>query len=162
MYQHGRAYRYHPPTGKKIYLGRDLTEALRRYYLLTGKEAPEADPLRAQTIWDRHRRGAKQRGIEFEVTVEEIQKILDDQGDICAITGLHFRMEKPAGLRFRPWAPSLDRINSRTGYVAGNVRVVCGFVNIAMNGFGEQFFALVLQPLIEAGIKAEKWLDKHP
>lgn len=162
MYQHGKAYRYHPPAGKKIYLGRDLPDALRRYYLLTEQGRPVADPLRAQAIWERHRKGAKQRGLEFTITIEDIQGVLDDQGGICAITGLHFRMDKPEGLRFRPWAPSLDRINSRIGYVVGNIRVVCGFVNIAMNGFGEQFFALVLQPLIQAGVKAEKWIDNHP
>lgn len=161
MYLHGRSYRYHPTSGKKVHLGRDLVEALRRYYLITNAPPESIDDDTALNLWNRHRKGAKQRGIQFDLSVDAIQSLLDEQGGVCAITGLHFKADKPEGLRIRPWAASLDRIDGRLGYVLGNVRVVCGFANIAMNGFGEQFFALVLNPLIDAGIKADKWISEH-
>lgn len=72
----------------------------------------------------------------------------------CAVTSLAFNDIKPQGLRIRPWLPSLDRIDSRQGYQPGNLRIVCGFVNVALNGFGNEFFNVVLEPLIRAAVDA--------
>lgn len=156
MYRHGRQFRLVRPDGSKVPLGRDQDEALRRYYVLTSQPIA-TDVACPKTMLDRHRKGAKQRGIEFTIQLSDVSQALEAQGGVCAVTALAFNLEKPDGLRIRPWAPSIDRINSRVGYLPGNVRIVCAFVNVAMNGFGEQFFAKVLAPLIDAAIKAEAW-----
>ena len=44
----------------------------------------------------------------------------------------------------RPFAPSLDRIDSSGGYTRDNTRLVCQAVNFALNAFGEDIFREVV------------------
>lgn len=157
MYAHGLGYRLHQFDGAKVNLGRDLGAALRRYYALT-LDRPATDGARELTpdfIWRRHRKGAQQRRLTFTITPEYIAWLLEKQGHCCAVTLASFSAAKVAGMRIRPWLPSADRIDCSLGYVPGNVRIVCGFVNVAMNGFGEHFFTDVLRPLIDTEVQAE-------
>jgi hypothetical protein len=157
MYAHGLGYRIHWPDGRKSKLGRDLTEALQRYYSLMNAATADlsAKELTAAYMVARHRKGARQRGLRFELTAADVDAVLDDQGPCCAITGAAFSTAKVEGVRIRPYLPSLDRIDNRQGYVRGNVRVVCGFVNIAMKAFGERLFTDVLTGIVRARVKAE-------
>jgi hypothetical protein len=159
MYRHGLAYRIVNPDGSKVPLGRDYQTALRRYYLVM--QAPAVEPVDVSAMWKRHRKGARQRGIAFTITEDHLREVLERQGGVCAVTGLWFRMDKPPGLRIRPWTPSIDRIDGALGYDSGNVRIVCAFVNIAMNGFGESFFADVLWPLVDAAVQARQWASEN-
>jgi hypothetical protein len=162
MYQHGMAYRFHHPDGRKINLGRDLSAALRNYYALLAVRPgdPDAKELQPPFMLARHRKGAKQRGLEFKLTSEHIADLLDVQGYCCAITGAAFRSDKVDGIRIRPWLPSIDRIDSTKGYVDGNVRIVCGFVNIAMKAFGERLFVAVIKGIVEAEVRARLQAEK--
>lgn len=160
LYRHGLSYRLQLLDGTKINLGRDRAEAIRQYHVIMSPASPLAGDARvAGAMWKRHQKGAKQRGIPFDLAPADIQALLDAQGYRCAVTRLPFRDDKPAGLRIRPWAPSVDRLDGAAGYTPGNVRIVCAFVNVAMNGFGDGFFALVLEPLIEAAVKARLSAD---
>lgn len=147
-------YRYHPSGGRPINLGTDLAEALesvrRMRNLLPPLDALSAPALRE--LLRRHQKGALQRRIPFALEEFEVAALLASQGNRCAVTKLAFSEAKPAGMRIRPWLPSLDRRDSRKGYRADNVRVVCAFVNVAMNGFGEAMFRQVLAPLIEQAV----------
>ncbi len=156
LYLHGRSYRFRPRVGKPINLGRDLNEALRLYDAAVNRSpSTEPDPDAPLTMWRRHRKGARQRRIDFSLTIPDIAELIAKQKNRCAVTGLGFSAYKPGGLRIRPWIPSLDRLDNAKGYDVGNVRIVCAFVNVAMNGFGEKFFNLVLAPLIDIGVRAE-------
>jgi hypothetical protein len=161
MYKIGLAYRIVNLDGSKIPLGRDREIALRRYYVIMARDETQADPLCVRTMWRRHQKGAKQRGLVFTISAEDVAAVLEDQGRVCAVTGLPFRSEKPEGMRIRPWAASLDRIDGKRGYEPGNIRVVCAFVNVAMNGFGELFFQQVLEPLIDAAVKARMFMSEN-
>ena len=157
MYAHGLGYRYVPLNGKKVSLGRDLEAALEKYYLLTMKSFPRMMNVEqmADAMWRRHKKGAKQRGIEFTISAHDVSDVLYEQEIRCAVTRLEFNGGKPDGSRIRPWMPSIDRISSARGYHKDNIRVVCAFVNVAMNGFGDQFFAQILAPLIDAKVEAK-------
>lgn len=148
-------YRYHPRGRPPVNLGTDREAAMEAAAKIAGipHTLDPLDPKALHETWARHRKGAKQRGIEFALTQADIQAIVIAQRGRCAITGLGFNTDKPKGLRVRPWLPSLDRTNSRLGYVPGNVRVVCAFVNVAMNGFGEHLFRQVLEPLIALAVE---------
>jgi len=61
--------------------------------------------------------------------------MLNEAGWRCAVSGQPFTLEPLNGKR--PYAPSIDRINSAIGYVPGNTRIVCVAVNYAMNVWGE-------------------------
>lgn len=158
MYLHGLSYRVHLPSGEKANLGRDLGEALRRYYALMARtpEDAAAKELSASYMVARHRKGARQRGIEFAITNADAQRLLDQQGNCCAITGAAFSARRVEGVRIRPYLPSIDRIENTLGYVPGNVRVVCAFVNIAMKSFGAHLFREVLSGIVSVTVRAEQ------
>jgi hypothetical protein len=143
-------YRYHPRKGNPWNLGTDRKAAIERVQKLHGGAVLDPlDPALVAEMMSRHRKGARQRRLSFTVSEEHVRGVLKAQGNVCAITRLPFKDGKPEGARIRPWLPSLDRIKGAKGYEEGNVRVVCAFVNVAMNGFGESLFRQVLEPLVE-------------
>jgi hypothetical protein len=44
--------------------------------------------------------------------------------------------------------------------VDGNVRIVCGFVNIAMKAFGERLFMAVIKGVVDAEVRARLQAEK--
>jgi len=84
------------------------------------------------------RRRAKDRGIPFSLTYEDLEAIIDRAAGRCEVTGIAFSFRKPKKGRTRPWAPSLDRRNSDLGYTKRNVRLVCTAANYAMCDWGDQ------------------------
>lgn len=148
-------YRYHPAGKRPISLGTDLAIAISRVLGMQGsaKALDALEPSLLRQTLERHRKGAKQRGIPFLLSPEDLADVLTQQGNKCAITKIQFNTLKPGGLRIRPWIPSIDRKNSKRGYERSNIRVVCAFANVAMNGFGEELFRLVLRPLIEEAVQ---------
>ena len=63
----------------------------------------------------RLRRSAEKRGYTFEVSIEYLWNLFQEQKQICAITGDYIPNIKEA---------SLDRIDSSKGYIEGNVQWV--------------------------------------
>jgi hypothetical protein len=58
----------------------------------------------------------------------------------CELTGLRFSTDRD-DVANRPFAHSIDRIDSTKGYTRGNIRIVCAGINIAMMHWGEALFA---------------------
>jgi hypothetical protein len=57
------------------------------------------------------------------------------------VTGLEFSFERyPEAFVKHPFAPSIDRIQSRGGYTPGNVQLVCAAVNFGMGDWGQELF----------------------
>ena len=77
--------------------------------------------------WVRAR--AARAGMPFDLSQEWIAARIRD--GVCEVSGIKLELSKPNGARFHPWAPSVDRINSRDGYVQSNCRVVCWIYNMA-------------------------------
>lgn len=75
------------------------------------------------------------RGIHFELTQDDLHRMLNECGWQCSVSGQPFTLEVISGKR--PYAPSIDRIDSSKGYTADNCRIVCVAVNYAMNVWGE-------------------------
>jgi hypothetical protein len=61
--------------------------------------------------------------------------------DRCALSGFKFSPENKLGTRVNPYALTIDRIDAKSGYVVGNVRLVCLAINIALMDWGEEVFA---------------------
>jgi hypothetical protein len=76
--------------------------------------------------------------------------LFERQGGRCAVTGISFSLEEyPHALVKHPFAPSLDRMDSKVGYTASNVRLVCVAVNFGMNQWGEEVFMRLARAAVE-------------
>lgn len=106
-------------------------------YRKTARSRLEQDAtLRAGRLltWIRVRAARTQR--EFDLTREWIADRL--QAGVCEVTGIPLELGKPPGSRFHPWAPSVDRIDSKLGYTQGNCRVVCWIYNMAKSEWSDE------------------------
>lgn len=133
-------------AGKQVWqrLSNRLDDALTEYHRLE-RLRNDDNPVQYKAVSDvplhlfrKTRNGAKHRGIQFDIDLEHVRELYDNSGGRCAVTGIPFEFSYLRGERQPPWAPSLDRIDSKRGYVPGNVRVVCSSVNVAMGQWGER------------------------
>jgi hypothetical protein len=74
-----------------------------------------------------------------EVTLEYISELFDKQGGKCALTGWDIVFGGGAK-DWRETTASLDRIDSRLGYIEGNVQWVHKDVNIAKHDYPQNYF----------------------
>ena len=71
-----------------------------------------------------------------------IASLLDLQGDRCALTGIPFHFHGPDA--DRNLLPSVDRIDSDGHYEAGNIQIVCQFINFWKSDTGDDEFRRLL------------------
>lgn len=102
------------------------------------------DPLMARWIGNlvpRSRRRAGRAGFLNDLASDHGQRLFEQQIGLCAISGLPFSLAQfPGVLVKHPFAPSLDRVSSKGGYTADNVRLVCIAVNFGMGQWGEELY----------------------
>lgn len=80
---------------------------------------------------------AKNRGIEFDITIEELDELLIEQDFKCSLSGV----EIFAGYRTsKSQTASLDRIDSSKGYIVDNVQWVHKDVNMAKGSLSQEDF----------------------
>ena len=91
--------------------------------------------LNKRTTMSKHR--AATTGMAYDIDPQFMRDMLAQQGGRCAVTGREFSLER-IGRRGRPYAPSIDRVDSDGGYTRGNVRIVLACINYMMNDYGEQ------------------------
>lgn len=87
---------------------------------------PGYEELGGGQIWF-IKHGAKKRNLDYLITGEYMWNLLEAQEFKCALTGIPLIIEK---IRSPKVTASLDRIDSKKGYVEGNVRWVHKRVNI--------------------------------
>lgn len=95
-------------------------------------------------VFRQTKKNAAKRGIPFEIDQVFFFSLLKRQDHRCAVSGIEFTDDKPAGSTRRPYAPSIDRIDSSIGYTEQNTRVVCTAVNYAMNEWGDGVFNAIV------------------
>ncbi len=79
--------------------------------------------------------------LDFNIDIDYVLTLWNGK---CAVTGIPLVMKLVGDGTPHPYAPSIDRITPKLGYVRGNIRIVCYQVNIAISEFGlEQFDKLV-------------------
>jgi hypothetical protein len=72
--------------------------------------------------------GAKKRNIEFNITIQYIDKLFIEQNKKCSLTGQDLIIIQ--GKSNKNTTASLDRIDSSKGYVEGNVQFVHKYINV--------------------------------
>lgn len=91
---------------------------------------------------------AKYKKLSFDLDKNYLEKMYLSQNKKCALTKINFAFEKVETSK-RPFAPSVDRIDSKLGYLKGNIRLVCIVVNISLNEFGDTVFDKMCRAYIE-------------
>ena len=138
---------------EEIALGQNLDNALAEYSSLMGEATPQGRslvhrPWLATDLYAACKRSAKRRGMECTLSLRDIEELVLSSKGKCMLTGIKFNVIKPATARRRHWIPSVDRIDSKKGYVPGNVRLICSIVNIALNDFGEELLLQIARELL--------------
>ena len=86
-------------------------------------------PFRAKMLFDGVRKRARNKGWDFNLDVEWIEKRLD--AGVCELSGVEFCL-KTFGRRSRNmYAPSIDRKNPAKGYTKRNSHIVLSGVNFS-------------------------------
>jgi hypothetical protein len=87
------------------------------------RETIESNP--ARYLWKAAKARAKRKGIPFQISVEEVSKLIPSDG-LCPALGIPLRLEK---VRASHHSMSLDRIVPELGYIPGNVVIISHLAN---------------------------------
>ena len=91
----------------------------------------------------------KRSGRVSDLTHTDVTAMFKAQGGRCAVSGLAFTLQRfPDAFVKHPFAPSIDRIDSREGYVLTNVRLVCTAVNFGLGQWGEEAFRAIAEATV--------------
>lgn len=113
------------------------------------------------SLWTKYRHGAKSRGIDFSLTLEDMSRQWEVQKGICPFTGEKLVMvvanacgKKKLG-KFLDEMPiaSLDRIDNMRGYDVGNVMWVHKAANMMRNAFEVGYFISMCRRIAEHGFQ---------
>lgn len=85
---------------------------------------------------------AKRKGLEFDLTIEDI-----NIPTVCPVLGIPLVSGFGKGSGYRGDIPSIDRINSKLGYIKGNVRVISFKANCIKNDATIEELEKVLEDL---------------
>lgn len=90
---------------------------------------------------------ARKKKLLFNLQWQDVEQILK-QGK-CQLTGLPFCFEQTVEFKSHPFAPSLDRINSKEGYLKDNTRVILHSLNAALNEYGQDHLIKIVEAMKE-------------
>lgn len=111
-------------------------------------------PWWSRGLYSQTRRNAERRGIPFEISSADYKELAIQTRNRCSVTGIPFEHNSAVNCHRRPFAPSLDRIDSSKGYTYDNCRFVCVIVNLAMNEWGVEPLMRVADALLARRKKA--------
>lgn len=110
----------------------------------------------SQAYWHKVEKAANQRGLAFEVTKEQAYALFQAQLGLCALSGVPIVLH-PNNDHYQKQTASLDRIDSSSGYVPGNIQWVHKRVNFLKRDYTEE--ELVFWCTKIAGVKAALYSD---
>lgn len=133
-----------------------ILERMKREYI-SGFEMDYADPNRewkevAKLACERQEASAKNRGIPFNLKPGDVYTSMRSTGYRCAVSGIPLAKRLVLGGERDPWAPSIDRIENRHGYIVENIRVVCLVANYAMNSWGHDVLLRLARGVLRSSV----------
>lgn len=142
VYRDRSSFRYRAPgkPRRSVTLCKDRKDVERALLGVAGVTS-SMDIGHLTTIRAHSRKNAKTRSLDFALSRDDVLAIWQRSGGTCEVSGLKFDLMNPGGYRRRPFAPSIDRIDSTKGYTIDNCRLVVLILNLAINEFGEDVFA---------------------
>jgi hypothetical protein len=98
----------------------------------------------AGTNWTYYKKGAASRGFDFDISIEYAWELFLKQKKKCALSGQEIGFNVKTGTLnkygYQKNTASLDRIDSRKGYVIGNVQWVHKDINKLKSNLDEESF----------------------
>lgn len=88
---------------------------------------------------------AKKRNLDFNITIEYINDILEKQNFKCALSKLDISFES----YLKETTASLDRIDSSKGYVEGNVQWVHKHINSMKLDFDQKYYIEICRLVVK-------------
>lgn len=123
---------------KTRYAAGEYNPAARTMTLQLDRIDPSDPPAWIRKLYSLARGNSLRRKIAWDLPEKDLIALLRRCNGYCEISGIQLKLDKEAKLGLkRPWAPSLDRMNSFAGYNLANCRIVCVAANYAMNSWGE-------------------------
>ena len=92
-------------------------------------------PWLSTTILKNSKKRAKKYNMAFDIDREYLEKLWKKQRGLCSVSGVKLQVISGSREEKNPYIASLDRINNEKGYVKGNVRFVCHWINNAKSTF---------------------------
>lgn len=103
---------------------------------------------RAKQLWHAARTRANDKNLEFNICENRIKFALF-MGK-CERTGIDFIFDAPPnGLKFHPFAPSIDRIDPNRGYIYENIAIVCWSYNVGKHSLTHDEFVSFCKKVVE-------------
>lgn len=106
----------------------------------------------AKAVTLRQKYAAKDRSIPFEITSWQVYSMMREIGFKCSVSGIALSKRAKGEGEVDPWAPSIDRIDSRQGYLRDNVRIVCAAANYAMNRWGYDMLLRLSRGVVRSSV----------
>lgn len=96
------------------------------------------------------KKSALHRNIEFNITLDYVNKLLVEQNNKCALSGLDIIVDTRIidGITQTTTA-SLDRIDSKKGYIEGNLQWVHKDINYMKNDYSQEYFINICKLIAE-------------
>jgi hypothetical protein len=112
------------------------------------------------TVFNKIKKTALKRGIEFSITMEEIGDLFENQNGKCALSGITLTLKK--NTKDTTQTASLDRKDSKKGYMIENLQWIHKDLNKLKSDFSqEEFIEMCLKVTLymEAIKMAKKYLE---
>lgn len=87
------------------------------------------------------------RDIEWNLTLDDVADLLEQQNSKCALTG--WDIEFPESGHSQKAPASIDRIDSKKGYVVGNVQLLTRHVNMMKQAYDNDYFIEVCKAVAD-------------
>jgi hypothetical protein len=119
-------------SGKSLRSGRSSScRPCRNSVRFIGNKHPHWKGYRdiPQAFWRSVEVSARERKIDFEISIEDAWRLLEQQNFKCALTGLDINIKHIQSHRKQDCTASLDRIDSSKGYTLNNIQWVHKAIN---------------------------------
>lgn len=85
------------------------------------------------------------RGIEWNLTLDDVANLMAVQNNQCALTGWDIEFPEHGHAQKAP--ASIDRIDSTKGYFVGNIQLVTKHVNMMKQSYNNDYFVEVCKAI---------------
>jgi len=142
------------------YYERNKEKFAQRYQANRDKVLDDYYVRKGQSPWSimctEAKRRARKHGWEFDITPDDIKAVWKDT---CPVLGLRMMHQRGGGVN-NDHSPSLDRIDSKKGYVKGNIAVISRRANqIKSNGDALEHYMVAEWMERELGSRTEPSSD---